>query len=257
MNVLSKAAMTSRPVTYIRNRQRKQFNWTNELNKDLLECYNKARDDPSMGYMSRIKRYWDIKHPELNQFTAKNLRGHADRIKKKQVVVTTESLNNVTSTNSVNGVTCENIGTDKEITPESTKTIANKEIQSEEIPRDNIKEQLVLLFNKNLESFKSKPLELRHNTTRINKKLDEKVISTINNICGEALQSLSNIDYWDINYIFYCTAITCKEFNNDVISSSQKPTNERYQTAKWITQLEASITTRSIHHKYKAKYCTT
>ena len=29
--------MTSRPVTYIRNRQRKQFNWTNELNKDLLE----------------------------------------------------------------------------------------------------------------------------------------------------------------------------------------------------------------------------
>ena len=114
-----------------------------------------------MGYMSRIKRYWDIKHPELNQFTAKNLRDHADRIKKKQVVMTTESLNNVTSTNSVNGVTCENIGTDKEITPESTKTIADKEIRSEETPRENIKEQLILLFNKNLESLKSKPLELR------------------------------------------------------------------------------------------------
>ena len=243
MNILlSKAAMTSRPVTYIRNRQRKQFNWTNKLNKDLLECYNKACDDSSMCYMDRIKRYWDIKHPELNQFTAKNLRDHADCIKKKQVVMTTESLNNVSSTNSVNGVTCENIGTDKEITPESTKTIADKEIRSEETPRDNIKEQLILLFNKNLESFKSKPLELRHNTTRINKKLDEKVISTINDICGEALQSLSNIDYWDINYIIYCAAITCKEFNNDVISSSQKPTNERNQTPKWITQLEASIT---------------
>ena len=63
--------MTSRPVKYIRNRQRKQFNWTNELNTDLLECYNKARDDPSMGYMGRIKRYWDIKHPELNHLQLK------------------------------------------------------------------------------------------------------------------------------------------------------------------------------------------
>ena len=45
-----------------------------------------------------------IKHPELNHFTAKNLRDHADRIKKKQVVMTTESLNNVTSTNSVDEV---------------------------------------------------------------------------------------------------------------------------------------------------------
>ena len=50
--------MTSRPVTYIRNRQRKQFNWINELNKDLLECYDKALDDLSMGYMGRIKRYY-------------------------------------------------------------------------------------------------------------------------------------------------------------------------------------------------------
>ena len=125
--------MTSRPVTYICNRQRKQFNWTNDLNKDLLECYKKkARDDPSMGYMGRIKRYWDIKHPELNHFTAKNLRDLADHIKKKQTVMTTESLNNVTSTNDVDGVTCENIGTDKEITPESTKIITDKEIRSQE-----------------------------------------------------------------------------------------------------------------------------
>ena len=53
----------------------------------------------------------------------------------------------------------------------------------------------MLLFNKNLkESLKSKPLELRHNAVRINKKLDEKLISEINDFCGEALQSLSNID---------------------------------------------------------------
>ena len=76
----------------------------------------------------------------------------------------------------------------------------------------------MLLFNKNLESLKTKPLELCHNTTQINKKLDEKIISTINDICREVLhicrevlQSLSNIDYWDINYIIYVAAVTCKD----------------------------------------------
>ena len=171
-------------------------------------------------------------------------------MQKRQVVMTTESLNNVTSTNSADAVTCENIRTDKEITPESIKTIADNEIRSQEAPRNNIKGQLLLMFNKNLESLKSKPLELCHSKTRINKKLDEKVISTINGICGEALQSLSNIDYWDINYIIYCAAITCKEFNNDVISSPPKPTDEKNQTPKWTTQLEASITNirRNIAH---------
>ena len=98
------------------------------------------------------------------------------------------------------------------------------------------------LFNKNLVSLKTKPLEQRHNTTQINKKLDKKVISTINDIYREALQSLPNIDYWDINYIIYVAAITRKEFNNDVISSPPKPNNDRNQMPKLITQLEVSIT---------------
>ena len=76
--------------------------------------------------------------------------------------MTTESLNNVTSRNSVDGVTCENIGTDKEITPETIRR------RLEEAPWDNIIEQLMFLFNKNLESLKTKPLELHHNTNRIN-----------------------------------------------------------------------------------------
>ena len=100
------------------------------------------------------------------------------------------------------------------------------------------------LFKKNLESLKTKPLQQRHDTTRINKKLDEKVISTINDICGERLQSFSNIDYSNINFIIYVAAITCKEFNNDVISSPPRTNNERIQTPKWITQLEASITNK-------------
>ena len=46
--------------------------------------------------------------------------------------MTTESLNIVTSTNSDDGVTYENIRTDKEITPESRKFITDNEIRSQE-----------------------------------------------------------------------------------------------------------------------------
>ena len=76
--------------------------------------------------------------------------------------MTTESLNNVTSRNSVDGVTCENIGTDKKITPETIRR------RLEEALWNNIVEQLMFLFNKNLESLKTKPLELHQNTNRIN-----------------------------------------------------------------------------------------
>ena len=54
------------------------------------------------------------------------------------------------------------------------------------------------------------------------------------------LQSLSNIDHWDINYIIYVAAITCKEFNNGVILSPSKL--KRNQTPKWTTLAKASIT---------------
>ena len=99
----------------------------------------------------------------------------------------------------------------------------------------------MFLFNKNLESLKTKPLELHYNTNRINKKLDEKVISTINDICGEAVKSLAHIDYWHVNYIIYVAAIAYKEFKNGIISCPPKSTNERIQTPKWITQQEVSI----------------
>ena len=108
--------------------------------------------------MGRIKRDWDIKHPELNYFTAKNPRDHADRIKKKISCPDNRKFN-VTSTNTVKGVTCENIRIDEENAPESIKSIADNETRSQEAPRDTIKEQLMLLFNKDLESLKNKPLE--------------------------------------------------------------------------------------------------
>lgn len=57
---------TTKTISYRRNRDhKKQFNSTYELNNDLLDCYTKAREDPSKGYMKKIKNLWDTLRPEL------------------------------------------------------------------------------------------------------------------------------------------------------------------------------------------------
>ena len=65
--------MASKSVSYRRNRNyNKQFDWTYELNKeDLYECFLKAKANPKLGYMNRMKEYWDKIHPELNVFFIK------------------------------------------------------------------------------------------------------------------------------------------------------------------------------------------
>ena len=35
--------------------------------EDLHRCYNKARKDLRIGYMNRLKSYWDEIHPELSK----------------------------------------------------------------------------------------------------------------------------------------------------------------------------------------------
>ena len=44
-----------------------------------------AKSDSKIGYMNRMKKLWDEKHPELNFFSAKNLRDQASRVEKKRL----------------------------------------------------------------------------------------------------------------------------------------------------------------------------
>ena len=45
-----------------------------ELNKDMYNCYTKARENPKKGYMKLMKVLWDDLHPELSSFNGKYLR---------------------------------------------------------------------------------------------------------------------------------------------------------------------------------------
>ena len=61
-------------ISYRRNRDYSHhFVWTYDHNRDLYNCYVKARSGPSKGYMNRLKIYWDDLYPELTNFNAKQL----------------------------------------------------------------------------------------------------------------------------------------------------------------------------------------
>ena len=63
--------MAQKSASYHQNRDySKQFEWTYELNEGHHRCYNKAREDPRIGYTNRLKSYWDKIHPEISKFTS-------------------------------------------------------------------------------------------------------------------------------------------------------------------------------------------
>ena len=74
-------------ISYRRNKDYSHhFIWTYEHNRDLYNCYVKARSDPSKGYMNRLKIYWDELYPELTNFNAKQLRQQATFIEQKNYI---------------------------------------------------------------------------------------------------------------------------------------------------------------------------
>ena len=63
----------------------RHINWTNDLNKDLYECYIQSEHE-RIGYMKRLKALWDNKRPELAHLSERHLREQATRIIKKNLI---------------------------------------------------------------------------------------------------------------------------------------------------------------------------
>ena len=52
---------TKKSVSYQRNcNYTKQFSWTYDLNCDLYNCYTKAKENPTIGYMKCAKQNCNI-----------------------------------------------------------------------------------------------------------------------------------------------------------------------------------------------------
>ena len=80
----------TKSVSLRRNRDyTSHFVWTYELNRDVYQCYTRAKENPKIGYMKRMEQYWDDLHPELTNFNEKQLRQQATFVESKGLVLET------------------------------------------------------------------------------------------------------------------------------------------------------------------------
>ena len=236
-------------TSYRRNRDySKQFNWTYELKQDVYKCYLKAKEDPRLGYMKRMKRYWDEIHPELSHFSDKNLRDQATTVERRRVVMDTEFSN-----------ANENIATDQLISQETNNSVIDETNANNENPIDNndsfaennnrtlientnseLTDTLRNLFLTKYDTWKEK--ELAERNSIVNKKrINGDIMKAMDRVLLEHLRSFETINYWDINVSIYVATTAINEYNGE---DTTKPnhTRKKNNTPKWLVILENSIT---------------
>ena len=67
----------------------KKFDWTYDLKRDVYNYYLRAKENPKIGYVKKLKNCWDKLHPEFNFLSDKNLRDQASHIEKNKIVMET------------------------------------------------------------------------------------------------------------------------------------------------------------------------
>ena len=249
---MATAQANKKSVSYRRNRNyRTQFTWTYELNKDLYDCYMKAREDPRKDYMNRMKNSWDLSHPELSYFEAKKLRQQAKYIIERGYILETQKSFNVANNNEneINRETPEGVHIDESIivnvdvtnnepTPSQEENIAPVE--------DNINKELYETLRRRLDEnynrFSSIETEMIEMIS-MRKKPNEEELKLINIVANVYLVNIKNqrtVTYEDINSLIYSSAVTLKEHlgkrSTKVADSKPEDTEP-----KWLIQLNERI----------------
>ena len=191
----------AKTVSYRRDRDySSHFIWTNELNQDLLECYRKAKENPSKGYMNRLKYGWDIQHPTLTNFTTKQLHNQAYNIEHKKsnnnLQNNTQSLGDIRNTDN-NSNERKPIITDEQPNDSNSMITENTQEHNENNQEyQHLKESLVTSFNTYINIYKSLELNERHLTTRNKNSPSDSSLKAINDLADDYLNSLNDATLW-------------------------------------------------------------
>ena len=97
------------------------------------------------------------------------------------------------------------------------------------------------MFIKNYKETLQKEVQERLIHTRLNKKIDKDIIIAANDIAKDILENIENPEFWELNCLIYATAMTCKEYNNDIRRIEPEKAKEKLDMPKWIYHLEESI----------------
>ena len=249
---------TKKSVSYRRNRDcTKQFDWTYDLNCDLYNCYAKAKESPTIGYVKRMKQTWDIIHPEFSHLSDKNLRDQVSRIIKNKIVMETEfsTDSNTNLISQSDNVDISNNETVKEsvnlvnnipmnIVEIMLKTIKRKSLKENQRESNAeyklLKEKLKPIFLETIDIFGNKNIDERIYLTRVNTKINDTLLKCVDDLSKEYLTSLNSPNYWDENVCLYSAAVTCLREMNQL--REVNPTKNKPKFPRWLTQLEESIT---------------
>ena len=207
--------------------------------------------------MNRLKEYWEEIHPELNYFSSKNLRNHVNSIIKRNVIMETSfnienrTIETNTEVNNYNHITtnadenrsassndnnCDNNvdnGNNRDKTKQDTHQTPDEVTHLKDLLRNT--------FFKNYKATLEKELQDRLIHTRLNENIDKNIIIATNDIAKDILKAIENPDFWELNFLIYATAMTCKEYNNGIQSIEPEKAKEKLDMPKWIYHLEESI----------------
>ena len=202
--------------SYRRNRDyTKQFGWTYDLKKNVYSCYLRAKENPKIGYMMRLKNYWDKLHPEFNFLSNKNLKDQASRIEENKIVMETEYGTIIT-------ITSENmlINEDNCLESSNIENTSGSIIISTIMPLDESQKMLLEIlrpiFERNYEIVKNQSIDQRVYPTKCNKSVTDDVIKVIDFLASNTIKEIREPSYFDINTLLYTSAVTAKEHLNDL-----------------------------------------
>ena len=229
-----------------------------------------AKSDPKIGYMNRMKKLWDEKHPELNFFSAKNLRDQASRVEKNKVVIETEYRidKNQNNSNAVNNDTTEENShlKSEHLAINNKSIVSDTKVQTVENPvpeaNTSINETIKDIFMQNIISINSMNFNDRNYNTRVNKTPSPDILKTIDDV---ALQYLLEVQarekrppsLIDLNNYIYSAAVSVNQYLGQLIENKERNTKKQTELPKWLNHLQESInrTRRDIAHIITIKEC--
>ena len=88
------------------------FVWTHELNRDVYQYYNKARENPKISCMKRMKQYWDNLHTGFTNSNEKQMRKQATFVESEGLILETHLQPTTTNRNENSPEITELINTD-------------------------------------------------------------------------------------------------------------------------------------------------
>ena len=147
---------------------------TNVYLSYIYQCYTKARENPQIGYMKRMKEYWDNLNPKFINFNEKQLRQQATFAQSKGSIIET-NLQLTTNRNENSPQISEHINTD--VLSDDVIDITERENTDQ-----NLLDEITVRFLYYFDVYENMSIENRNFNTQIIYSIKDIELKTIDHV---------------------------------------------------------------------------